>query len=87
MNSGKKVFSRLFHCRFSRHANTRAPLFVVPLLLENDFSSFRFVEIVREALQDKGQVEVGREEQGEGKTHGEEQSEKQKNCPSINISS
>ena len=43
---------------------------------------------MEEEVQDRGQVEVGREEQGEGETHGEEQSEEQReNRRSINISS
>ena len=34
---------------------------------------------VEEEVQDRVQVEVGREEQGIGETHGKEQSEEQKN--------
>ena len=34
---------------------------------------------MKEEDQDRVQVEVGREEQGEGETHGKEQSEEQRN--------
>ena len=33
---------------------------------------------MEEEVQDRAQVEVGREEQGEGETHGKEQSEEQR---------
>ena len=43
---------------------------------------------MEEEVQNKGQVEVGREEQGAGETHGKEQSEEQReNRRSINRSS
>ena len=43
---------------------------------------------MEEGVQDRVQVEVGREEQGEGETHGKEQSEAQtENRRSINRSS